>query len=758
MARPRKRPRTLVAALLSLLATAVPGPSLGQDTDASAVAGRPGDLLARGDTAAALALLRERVAEDDEDGRAWLDLGRILSAQATELEADIDARREAKRALERAVELRPSDPFGLLEYGLLLRKQQVGTDAARVLERAWSAAQARGDGLGGADLARLHYQLGKVYETWWNDWRGLIQIPRTTQGNWSCRGVGSGDSLNTNQDGTAAGPGGQFGSFAVRCPPEWWAMLGRVVPLEDLKDEDRQRMLRHFRLALEAEPGHMDAGTSLLGHLADAGLWTEYESASRALLEAVPDRARSNLFHGLGLHRQGRSSEAAEYFAAGVAQLDGEEQAAFGDLSPLLPAASRERYRAMSADNRERSNRTIFSAKDPLYLTPVNERELEHYARVAWAELKFGIQATRTRGWDTEIGQIFIRYGPPVRVLQCCYGGTVAIGSQALARFEYWSYGPEGPNFYFWRNRGRRAYHMGEAAAVHAATLAAVMPERYVPANPTAVHPMPVQVARFRGSRPDLVRLEVYAAPRLDSLDVVAEDTLDAGVFLFDATNSPVWRRVHKVAAGPRGVGLTYRVEVPAARFRFAVEARKAGPDAEPRPATRAEGLVETEVLGPGLALSDLLLADAITSRTPTLTTRADLAISPNRGLTFRAGDPVHIYFEVYELREDGEGVAAYDAELTVTEVSEEGRSILARVFGGARDLLFGGGEGDAAVRWQRTVAPTGGVAPDFLRIELPALDPGSYAIRLSVSDARGGAAAVRDRVFTIVETPEVGG
>ena len=738
--------------LVLLAAQGSPAALAGQE-DPSVVAGRAGELLAAGDTARAIAILRDRVSADAADGMAWLDLGRVLASVATELESDMEARLEAREALRRAIELRPEDPFALLEYGLLLRKQQVGTDAVRVLERAWRTAEASAASLPPADRARLHYQLGRVYESWWTDWQGLVHIPSTVEGNWSCAGIGSADS--SNEDATAAGRAGRFGAFAVRCPEEWWATLPHLVPIEDLKAEDRRRMLDHFRLATEADPTRADAAVALLGHLADAGDWGEYAGAAAGLLAAAPEDPRGHLFAGLGLHRRGRSAEAAEHFRAGVALLAADERAAFGDLSGLLPSEVRARYVAMGEQDRRRSNETILAAKDPLYLTEVNERELEHYARVAWAELRFSVPGTATRGWDTEIGRIFIRYGQPVRTLQCCYGGQTDMSPVALARFQYWSYGPTGPNFYFWRFRTRRRAQIAESALTLADQLIDVMPERYAPVNPTATHALPVQVARFRGTRPDLVRLEIYASVPLDSLGVTAGDTLDAGVFLFDAANAPVWRRVHAAPVSERGVGLTYRVEVPPASFRFAVETRESGPDTVPRPAARATGGIVAEALGPGLAMSDLLVADVIEPRVAGASTREQLTIAPSRGLAFGPLDPIHVYFELYGLTVDEDALATYEAELTVTEVSEERRGVLARVFRGAADLLFGGDEGPSTVRWERTAPVLDDRASDFLRIELPDLEPGRYAIAIAVTDRASGARATRERVVEVVAPPD---
>jgi hypothetical protein len=163
---------------------------------------------------------------------------------------------------------------------------------------------------------------------------------------------------------------------------------------------------------------------------------------------------------------------------------------------------------------------------------------------------------------------------------------------------------------------------------------------------------------------------------------------------------------------------------------------------------------VVTEQLGPGLAISDLLLAESIEPRVEGADTREELRIVPSRGLVFGVADPVHIYFEVYGLDADEDGIASYAAELTVTEVSEERRGVLARVFRGARDLLFGEGDRPTTVRWERTVEVQADRASDYLRIELPDLEPGRYAITISVSDAAGGS-VTRERAFDVIASTE---
>ncbi len=51
---------------------------------------------------------------------------------------------------------------------------------------------------------------------------------------------------------------------------------------------------------------------------------------------------------------------------------------------------------------------------DPLLLTDYNERLLEHYSRIAFANLSFSLPGKNIPGWKTDRGEIYLRYGEPL--------------------------------------------------------------------------------------------------------------------------------------------------------------------------------------------------------------------------------------------------------------------------------------------------------------------------------------------------------
>ncbi len=726
------------AVVAAALATAWPGALGAQGSKASepAAYSEGMELLSAGDTLAAIDRFREATRVSPDFGPAYLRLGALLSARAGEREREFQERQEAERALRQALRLMGDHPEVLLEYGLLLRKQQIHTDAKRVLDRAWQAAERRGKELTPDERARMHFALGKVYETWWNDWQNLVMIPPAQA-----------DALHC---GAMDGPQPHHVA-SVLCPRAWADQAEHVVPLADLKSEERERMMNHFRLALEADPGHVDAAVHLLGHLADAGAWEEYERVARRLVLAAPDDPRSHLFLGLGLHETGRGAGADSAFQRALALLPAEERRVFEDVTPLLPRRVQERVAALDSAARAEAANIFFASADPLYLTPYEERRLEHYSRLAWAELKFSEPASGNRGWESERGRIWVRYGAPWKWYQCCYGAAYLQESafgQVPVRYVYWSYGPYGPVFVFSRLLTHRRAQLVVAAKYAADQLEDAAPQMYRPRTITSVHEIPHQVARFRGREPNLTKVEFYAAPPLDSLAARPGMRLSAGIFLFDMAYRELWSQRHEVNVGDRPLALTYRVELPAGAYRYGREARTSGPDSVARPAARSRAELTVEAFPEDrLASSDLLLADGLGTRGVEPKTRDDLFLVASRTLRFEQGAPIHLYFEVYGLTVDADSMGAYRAELAVEDSTR--RNVVERLARGATELFRRRG-GDARVTWDRVVPVRDGRAMDYLTIELPSLEPGEYVVRVRVTEPATGQGVEARRAFTV--------
>ena len=79
------------------------------------------------------------------------------------------------------------------------------------------------------------------------------------------------------------------------------------------------------------------------------------------------------------------------------------------EQSALDSIATTDTTRYGWTDNRERVR--FWRKRDPLYLTAFSERRMEHYGRVAYANLRYGQRLKGIPGWQTDRGKAYIKFG-----------------------------------------------------------------------------------------------------------------------------------------------------------------------------------------------------------------------------------------------------------------------------------------------------------------------------------------------------------
>ncbi|MFC1513382.1 GWxTD domain-containing protein [candidate division KSB1 bacterium] len=144
----------------------------------------------------------------------------------------------------------------------------------------------------------------------------------------------------------------------------------------------------------------------------DNGDLNNYLDYLQKLYDGNEDDRELNLFIGLGYSRQGKNKEAKEFYEKAISQMNDEERLIFD--SPEYFLSSVEIDNNGDFEIIPGKNVTQYWEKiDPLYLTEINERKNEHFARVAEANLRFSVPSKDIPGWKTARGYIWIKYGRP---------------------------------------------------------------------------------------------------------------------------------------------------------------------------------------------------------------------------------------------------------------------------------------------------------------------------------------------------------
>lgn len=372
----------------------------------------------------------ERATErDPQNAQAYFLLARVYS------ETPLEDRRKANRALDRALELEPDN----LSF-LVGRLQQLRAES-------WNFFSERIREVKRVELARkilrldstnafAHEELGRTYiRDFWR-YRNAIMLPtlRFTTRNMAARtsDIDLGTMSLEDQAGLFLDPedplsGDQSSTQGIAPsdpvffdPNEVFQadrfdieqLKQQGVPVQDLSRRAQrayERAIGHLEKALEADPRRRSVYDDMMQIYALKG---EYVAALETLEDMYaffPEEADTWLYLGLAHYREGNMDAAQKSFETAFAYMTEEETAAFSSLDYLLADDEKPAYEQDPVAYASR----FWTSKDPRFLTPYNERKLEHYARLVYADLLYGSDDLNLRGWDTQRGHILVRYGLP---------------------------------------------------------------------------------------------------------------------------------------------------------------------------------------------------------------------------------------------------------------------------------------------------------------------------------------------------------
>ncbi len=138
-----------------------------------------------------------------------------------------------------------------------------------------------------------------------------------------------------------------------------------------------------------------------------------------------------------------------------------------------------------------------------------------------------------------------------------------------------------------------------------------------------------------------------------------------------------------------------------------------------------------------GLELSDLVLSTgAVRGNPPPRFQRHGVPVVPLPNRSFLPEEPIHLYFEAYHLSPGRDRELSFRIDYTVRARALD-RNAIERFFAGLRGLVGVTEEPDAiTLSFERTIPWLGGsVWPEHLSFDPGALEPGTYALEVAVTD-----------------------
>lgn len=723
-------------ASLCLLGALAAIPAAAQDRAADSLIAVALDRARAGDTSSAIRTLDRATKVAPKYATAHYQRGVLLARSSVLGMSDLFRRRSATNSIKRALDLDPGNPLYLIELGRIrLKTPFLRLDAERLFRRALKSAEERGDK---RVLADVRWELGQIHERRYVTMANRRMMTSSVQ--------------SFDPDVAVADWHYTDDFFKI------WS-----VPIENSGELDYRKAEDHYRRALEADSSHLGAATGLLGLLHDGLRYEEMAAVASALRSALPNEPRLLMAQALALHKLDRDMEAGRLFDLALALLTDSERRVMLDLETVLRRKDAEAYATLSDSARSEFDALFWSVLDPLRLTPVNEARVEFLSRLTYADLRWSSPEFGHRGYETDRGEAYIRYGPPPMVGTLAPETAESSNMESMAKVTtIWYYPDSKMRFVFVgppamntaRYAGDFIAYANNARFIAPMTLTNL--EARFPVDSIGVQPV-----RFRGDAPGEVAVSLFAdvptAALLRNTDV-REASLETGFFLTDAHRRTLvadrdTALVRLADDSPDAVSSrTWHRTLRPGEYLYRIEAR------QPISGRNARGLASL-VVAPfpegEYRLSDVLVARNISLKTGADKPRSrdDLLIMPAGRLTFSPGDTLYLYWETYGLTTDSNGVARarIDLALRVEELHREGG--LEIFVGGIRDAIGLSAKGDdrVSLSYDRTVSADAlDRAPDYLALGLGSAPAGTYTLDITVTDLASNRTATSQRVLQV--------
>ena len=520
------------------------------------------------------------------------------------------------------------------------------------------------------------------------------------------------------------------GRFCLRFdagpPPDPAPEPGRIT-------RARRQAIEALRRAFSFQAAEFTTSGPLVRYLVEDDRAAEAVSAARTYAALTTDSVWGPLLLGFALHAAGDDTAAERLFAQGLAGLEPEERARIIDLEWLLAPGDRKVYRRMDAAQKRAFERTLWELSDPLLLVPGNARRAEHIFRHVYGRIL--ARAPVVRGmvrWADDLQQLTVRYGVPYARSRTA--GTMMREGSLIEHFDpdQLAYVPEDL-----LTRGPAPQPLpGETWPLENPRSRS----GHAPHGIRSLRALPHQLTVFPSGEGSVVRVD--AALPLDSAAAGATAGR-TGLWLLDSASSAVDYRIGTARAVRDTIEFLHEVEAAAGSYVYNAEVF----EPESQLAGRARYAIDLPVRGPGIAVSDPLLALPFGTAPPPAA-RDDPSLRARTHLTLTRGDTVGLFAEVHGLAEV-RGETVYRVELTLRPADRA--SLPSRVASWlGRRLGLSSPDVPPRLAWTARggEASRAVIAVDLL---LDGVDDGMHVITVRVRDEVAGGTAESTRLVRIV-------
>ena len=492
-----------------------------------------------------------------------------------------------------------------------------------------------------------------------------------------------------------------------------------------------------------------------------------YDSSAMTLWRAIPLCDSSDiasqcwLLLGSNLVLMRKLDSASACFESGRSLLDSTAIAEMDDLRYLMTPPEYQDYRTQNPEMSDETVRLFWARLDPDPTTIINERRLEHYARFVHAQITHSLPDRQIAGWKTKRGELYIRYGAPSKMEFSLGDGS---GDPPYWTWTYDQFA-EPAVFVFedtflngefdfpFPNKNWNADDYANNPALLANMLGSSAPQTFDYNPGTGPLDYSLQLRQFKGSDGN-TELETFIAVPNTELNFAADGEYATAVVRwreslkrlnyktaqsFDVSrNFSVW--AGQVANPDLSIADRQKMAAIPDTLTFAISLQDS---LSGHAGVFTEGIRLRSFYSNEVEISDIVLARKIEQPPGKLNFKRDeLEIVSNLDNKYFIGEPVWVYFEIYNLSRGADGKTSYSIRQRISEKRARG--------------MWGTLKGIVGVGDLREVATTYSGASEkswenrILQIDLSQLREGIYTLSLEIDDNISGAEAVATEEIVI--------
>ena len=687
----------------------------------------------------AIDYLKRAIDEDNKFADAYDQLSLAYIEQGT-----VYSRALAEIAIKKAIKLKPKKIIYRIHYGKLMMRQGFRYNAKVHFELQKEK---------NPKSAEIYLNLGLLYKRELDHFKNMVSVDSRDGGIISFI---SQDMLTYifDYEGTRAD-----GLTARGILSERNESIGRFTDFSSWAEKNYANAVIEFSKALEIDPKNKVALHNLGVLALEVRRIDKFIEYHGEIVKNYPDDKDGHLFLAYGYHQQRKDDLAFNEYNKAKSLMQPDERTVFESIEYIIPSDESKGYENLASAGKDEFERTFWKKRDPLYLSQYNERLLEHYSRVAYANLKFGVEAKNIPGWKTDRGKIHIRYGPPNRIVRMkpSYerktaetGASEESGGDDLDLTEVWYY--DGFSFAFEDRLMNNNFRLGANSRFPGVNFPEIAediykknPEVYKPQFPGKKFDFAYYTSSFRGDN-GKSSIEVYYAIPVRELEPQEEKDyntaiINEGIFFFDDKWNEINKSIikEKIRLSPKlDLKMNYYVigkhqlEIEPGEYNFAIEFQEE--TSKNTAAYRRILKIDSYSFGE-LKMSDIILASNIeSSNENSKYIKNGLEIIPNPVKLFHKNQLMHIYFEIYNLMVNPEQKTKFMVEYKIGIESKTEKPTISRILSNIGKLIgMKEGKQDITASYEyEGINPTEKIN---LSIDMSATKFGMYTLTITVTD-----------------------